>query len=98
MVAAETRRSPAAQQAPGSLPWIGVDDPSEFQRLQAEHAVRLHETANILLGGLEKLTGANDPRHVLQTGGGLADMWCQDDGDIFLLPNLGARRQHRGRS
>ena len=31
----------AAQQASGSLPWNGVEDPSEAQRLQADHAVRL---------------------------------------------------------
>ena len=31
----------AAQQASSSLPWIGVADPSDFQRLPAEHAVRL---------------------------------------------------------
>ena len=33
--------------ASGSLPWIGVVDPSELQRLQADHAVRLQETANL---------------------------------------------------
>ena len=41
MVAAETRGRVAAQQASGSLPWIGVDDPSELQRLQAEHTAKL---------------------------------------------------------
>ena len=35
-VAAETRGRVSAQQASGSLPWIGVDDPSEMQRLQAD--------------------------------------------------------------
>ena len=51
MVAAETRRRIAAQQAAGNLPWIGVDDPSELQRLQADHAARLQESANFQLGG-----------------------------------------------
>ena len=36
----------AARQAPGSLPWIGVDDPSAQQRLQADHSIRVQETAN----------------------------------------------------
>ena len=56
LVAAEARGRVVAQQASGSLPWIGVDDPSDLQRLQAEHAVRLQETANFQLGGPEKLT------------------------------------------
>ena len=75
MVAAEARGRVAAQQASGSLPWIGVDDPSDFQRLQAEHAVRMQRISNFQLGGPEKLTGANDPRHALQRNGGLADLW-----------------------
>ena len=65
MVAAETRERVAAQQASGSLPWIGVDDPSDIQHLQAAHAVRQQETVNIRLGGPEKLTRADDPRHAL---------------------------------
>ena len=88
MVAAEARGRPAARQASSSLPWIGVDDPSDFQRLQAEHAVRLQETTNFQLGGPEKVTGANDPRHVLQRNGGLADLWDMDDGDILCHPIL----------
>ena len=74
MVAAETRGCVAALQALGSLPRIGVDDPSEFQRLQAEHAVRRHETANFQLGGPGNFTRADDPRHSLQKNGGLADL------------------------
>ena len=66
MVAAETRERMAARQVAGSLPWIGVDDPPEEQRLQADHATMLQETANFQLGGPEKLTGADDPRHALQ--------------------------------
>ena len=54
-VAAETRGRVAARQASGSIPWIGVEDPSEAQRLQADHAVRLQETANFRLGP-EKIT------------------------------------------
>ena len=88
MVAAETRGRVAAQQASGSLPWIGVDDASNFQRMQAEHAVRLQETANFQLGRPKKLTGANDPRHVLQRNKSLADQWYMDDGDIMCHPTL----------
>ena len=44
MVAAETRGSIDARQAAGTLPWIGVNDPAEEQRFQADHAVRLPRT------------------------------------------------------
>ena len=85
---AETRERIAAQQPAGSLPWIGVDDPSEPQRLQADYAARVHETANFQLGGREKLTRADDPQHALQKNGGLADLWYMDDGDIMCHPIL----------
>ena len=62
MVTAETRGRVAAQQASGSLPWIGVDDPSDVQRLQAEHAVSFQGTANFKMGGSEKLTGSPTTR------------------------------------
>ena len=88
MVAPETRGRIAAQQAAGSLPWIGVDDPSELQRLQADHAARMQESANFQLGRPEKRTGAHDPRHVLQRNGGPADSCCMDDGDILCHPIL----------
>ena len=57
LVAAETRGRVAAQQASGSLPWIGFDDPSETQLLHVARAVRLQE---------EYFTGADDPIHALQ--------------------------------
>ena len=41
MVAAETRGSIAARQTAGTLPSMGVNDPAEEQRLQADHAARL---------------------------------------------------------
>ena len=63
MVAAETPGRTAARQASGSLPWIGVVDASEEQRLQADHATRVQETVNFQLGSQEKLTGADDPQH-----------------------------------
>ena len=50
MEAAETRERVAAQQASGTLLWIGVDGPSDVQRWQAEDAVKLQETANFQLG------------------------------------------------
>ena len=65
MVAAETRGIIAARQAAGTIPWIGVNGSAEEQRLQADHAARLQESANVQLGGPEKLTGAHDPRHAL---------------------------------
>ena len=54
MVAVETRGRVAAQQALGSLSWIGVDDPS-VQRLQAEHTPNLQMVSNFQLGGPEKV-------------------------------------------
>ena len=88
MVAAETRRSEAAQQVAGSLPWIGVDNPTEEQQLRADHATRMQESADFQLGGPEKLTDAHDPQHALQKNGGLADLWYMDDGDIMCHPIL----------
>ena len=73
MVAAEARGSIAARHLAGTLPWIGVNDSAEEQRTPS---------------GLEKLTGAHDPRHVLQKSGGLADQWYMDDGDIMCHPIL----------
>ena len=75
MVAAEARGRIAAQQAAATLPWIGVNDSTEEQRLQADHAARLQESANFQLGGPENFTGAHDLRNVLQKSGGLADQW-----------------------
>ena len=46
-VAAETRGRVAAQHASGSLPWIGVDDPSESQRLAT--ITRSHTAGNCQL-------------------------------------------------
>ena len=46
LVAAETRGRVAAQRASGSLPWIGVDDPTEMQRLQTEHTAKLQKVSN----------------------------------------------------
>ena len=86
--AAEARGSSAARQAAGTVPWIGVNDSAEEQRLQADHAARWQESANFQLGGPEKLTGAHDPRHVLVKSGGLADQWCMDDGDTMCDPIL----------
>ena len=81
MVAAETRGRVAALQASGGLPWIGADDPSDVQRLQTEHAVRMHRLSNFQLGGPEKLTGTDVPRHALREKGDLADLWNMEDGD-----------------
>ena len=39
MVATEARGSTVARQAAGTFPWIGVNDPADKQRLQADHAV-----------------------------------------------------------
>ena len=88
MVAAETRVRVATQQAAGSLPWIGVDDPLEEQRLQADHANKMQEVQIFSWCGPEKLTGVDDPRHASQENGGLADLWYTDAGDILCHPIL----------
>ena len=88
MVAAETRGSIAARQAAGTLRWIGVNDPAEGRRLQTETPARMQKSANFQLGVPEKLTGAHDPEHALLEGGGLADKWYKDDGDIMCHPML----------
>ena len=78
-MASEARGIAAARQAAGTLPWIGVKDSAEEQRLQADPTARLQESANFQLGGPEELTGAHDPHHALQKNGGLADQWYMDD-------------------
>ena len=92
MVAAETWRRIPAQQAAGSLPWIGVDDASELQKLRAGHATPKQESTNFQLGGPDKRTGAHHPRRALHKNDGLADLWYIDDGDIFshsiLVPSF----------
>ena len=88
LVAAEARMCIAARQAAGTLPLIGATDDAELQQLRADHLTRLQESANFLLGGPEKRTGAHDPQHALQKRGGLADQWYMDDGDIMCHPIL----------
>ena len=68
--------------------WSGVSDFAVEQRLQADQAARLQESANFQLGGPEKLICAHDPQHVLQKSGGLADQQYMDDGDIMYHPIL----------
>ena len=78
----------AAQQASGSLPWIGVDDPSELQCLQAEHAVS-QSAENCQLPDdpfacvLAEFNGFDDVRHAVQKHVGLTDL-C----DIMCHPIL----------
>ena len=50
MVAAETRKHVAAQQAARTLPWIGIDDPLEEQRLQAERVNKVRSNIFNCLG------------------------------------------------
>ena len=105
MVAAETRGSIVARQAAGTVPWIGVNDPAEEQRLRADHATRLQESANFQFGGAEKFTGAHDPQHALQKSGRCADQWYTDRVPVppharlpQLAPTLGpdaARLRHQ---
>ena len=78
--------------ASGGHPSLDWRQRPEVQRLQADHAARLQESANFQLGGPEKLTGEHDPQHALQKSGCLADQWYMDDGimchPILVLPFL----------
>ena len=78
----------SAAETRGRVPWIGVDDPSEMQRLQAEHSAKMQIISNLQLGGSENLAAADDPRHALQEKRGLADLWYVDGVDIFCHPIL----------
>ena len=51
--------------------------------MQAEHAAKMQIISIFQLGAPEKLTGTDDPRHILQENGGLADLLYIDDGDIL---------------
>ena len=87
LVAAETRGPVAAQVATGNLAWIGVDDSSEMQRLQAANTEpRCRESPIFSWVGPRNSIGADDRRHALQEHGGLAGLWYIDDGDIFCHP------------
>ena len=56
MVAAEVRGNIAASHAAGTFLWIGENDSAEVQRLHADYAARLQESANFQLGGPENRT------------------------------------------
>ena len=89
IVAAETRLRVAAPRAARTLPGIGIDDPVEKRRLQAEHEDKMQKIQSFFqLGGPEKNIGAYDPRHALQESGGLADQWYVDGGDNLYHPKL----------
>ena len=70
LVAAEVRGNILARQAAGTLTQIGVNDPAEVQRLQADCAARVQESANFQPDGPDLPTGAHDPQHALQKNGG----------------------------
>ena len=89
MVAAETRGSTAARPAACTLPRIGVNDPADEQRLQADHAARLQESANFQLGGLERLTGVTTRGiRCRKAEAWRVNEWYMDDGDIVCHPIL----------
>ena len=93
-VAAEARLH-VAEQAAGTLPWIGAHNPADVERCRDEQHSRTHRIHSIQLGEPEQLIGADDPRYALQENGGLADFRYLDDGDIqchpmLVLPNLQA--------
>ena len=86
-VAAQARGNIAARQAAGTLPWIGVNDPVEVQRLKADNAARVQRVSQ-LSACWPRSAHAHDPQHALQKNGGSADQWFMDDGDIMCHPIL----------
>ena len=71
----------------------GMQLPMDWRgRFQADHATRVQESGNFQLGGPEKLTRVDAPRHSLQENEGLADLLYMDDGDILchsiLVPSF----------
>ena len=46
--------------------WVGARSDEDVRRLHREHRSSMHLLQNFRLGGLEKLAGADDPRHTLQ--------------------------------
>ena len=81
IVAAETRGRIAARQVAGTLLWIGFAIVSRPRKPSARNSQLP-----------EKRTRALDPQHALQKNGGLADLWCMDNGDIMCHPIANASR------
>ena len=72
----------------GHVPWVGVHSDEDAQRFQGEHQNSNARLQHFQLGGPEKLTGADDPRHALQECGGLTDFCYLDDGATLCHPEL----------
>ena len=78
MVAAETRGCVAASRRQATFRGLVLMTHQKYSACKQ----------NFHLGGPEKLTGADDPRHALQEHVGLANPWYMDDGDIMCHPIL----------
>jgi len=91
-VAAEARSAIHAAQSMGSLPWAPGAAPQEAKLAQAERTRRAAQWAathpQARRSEMDSRTIVPDPRHEIQQGGGIADHWYLDDGDVLTLPHL----------
>ena len=82
LVANDARSQVHQQQRNGVLPW-SCNLPEDVTAAENEF--------DGLPGRINQFLqnrNGNDPRHGLQTGGGLADFWYLDDGDVLCSPSL----------
>ena len=102
MVAPKTRTRVAAQQAAGNLPYFGVDDPLEIQRLRPVSAEKMQTISNFQLDGPEnslvqmnRVTLCNE-MDVWRTSGTLMMVtssvirsWCRPTYMNLMMPTTG---------
>ena len=86
-VARDARTSVAELQRSGALPWVtesGISSDTARDDFDARSArARVFETESTPDASVRI-----DPRHEVQVGGGVADFWYLDDGDILCHPSL----------
>ena len=93
-VASEARGRVHARQRRGELPWFSSGAAEQAVAAEFdERSVRAGAWSatppaqrRVEHGGVSTIT--TDPRHEVQTAGGLADWWYLDDGDVLCHPRL----------
>jgi hypothetical protein len=86
-VARKTRITLARLQRQEDLPWI-ADNEAGAASARADFDGRTDRTRTFEAGPETDEAVRIDPRHEVQDGGGLADFWYLDDGDILCHPFL----------
>jgi hypothetical protein len=82
LVANEARSSVHQQQRRGELPW------SCESQAEVTSAVNAFDGRAARVTQFRSSRSGSDPRHEVQAGGGLADFWYLDDGDVLCSPAL----------